>query len=60
MNPKMMSYDELLRAVNERFKAVENINEDEAIKLLMKEFNLSRSEVSEFLGLTDLRNHSQS
>jgi|OM-RGC.v1.036220049 hypothetical protein len=54
MNPKMMSYDDLLHAVNERYRAVGKMNEDsEVIKLLMKEFKLSRLEVYEFLGFTD-------
>lgn len=54
MNPKMTSYDELLHQVNERYKALGNMNEDEAIKLLMREFKLPRTVVSEFLGFTDL------
>ena len=60
MNPKMMNYGDLADAVNQRYKALCDIDEDEAIKSLMREFKLSRLEINEFLGLSDLWRESNS
>lgn len=60
MNPKMMNYGDLADAVNQRYKALCDSEEDEAIKSLMREFKLSRLEINEFLGLCDFWQESDS
>ena len=53
MNLDKLDYDELLSAVNRRYRELSDRGDDQAVKLLMKEFKLSKLEIFEFLGWSD-------